>query len=158
MKSIAQRPLWDWGLHFPKDVLPLRQVRRVLPVILEAAVPNTLRDPRAFWHAATITRYADLTMSSRGSRLGGSPVVVLWGERDELVTRASLDAMCESLGDPLSVTVDGSHSWLLADPDKFGEVITNVALVAMSARASAPDVHVDEVEDLAPTNRHPHAA
>ncbi len=49
MKSMAQRPLWDWGLlHFPSDILPLRQFRRVLPVILEAAVPNALREPRAF--------------------------------------------------------------------------------------------------------------
>ena len=56
VKSVAQRPLWDWGLHFPTDILPLRQLRRVLPVILEAAVPNALRDPRNFWHAATIAR------------------------------------------------------------------------------------------------------
>jgi len=137
MKSMAQRPLWDWGLHFPSDVFPLRQLRRVLPVILEAAVPNALRDPRAFWHAATIARFADLTdelQELKGRRL---PVVVLWGSHDALVTRASFDALCESLGNPLSITVDGSHSWLLADPDTFGEVITNVLPVAMGARAEA---------------------
>jgi surfactin synthase thioesterase subunit len=60
------------------------------------------------------------------------PVVVLWGNRDALVTRASFAAMCEQLGDPLTVTVEGGHSWLLADPDAFGEVITNVIPVAMS--------------------------
>lgn len=158
MKSVAQRPLWDWGLHFPRDVLPLRQLRRVLPVILEAAVPNVLRDPRAFWHAATIARYADLTGELQELKARRLPVVVLWGERDELVTRASFDALCESLGNPLSVTVDGSHSWMLADPDTFGEVITNVIPVAMSARADAPDEPVVEIADLAPTNGHPHAA
>jgi len=30
--------------------------------------------------------------------------------------------------------VEGSHSWLLADPQKFGEVITNDVRVAQAAR------------------------
>ena len=38
--------------------------------------------------------------------------------------------------------VEGSHSWLLADPDQFGEVITNDVNVAKAARdleaASSP--------------------
>jgi pimeloyl-ACP methyl ester carboxylesterase len=136
MKSVAQRPLWDWGLHFPSDVLPVRQLRRVLPVILGAAVPNVIRDPRAFWHAAAVARCADLTGELQELKARRLPVVVLWGERDELVTRASFDAMCEHLGNPLSVTVDGSHSWLIADPDAFGEVITNVIPVAMRVDAA----------------------
>ena len=156
VQSVAQRPLWDWGLHFPRDVLPLRQLRRVLPVILEAAVPNALRDPRNFWHAATIARCADLTSELQELKARRLPVVVLWGSRDELVTRASFDALCESLGDPMTVTVDGSHSWLLADPDQFGEVITNVIPVAMSAGADAGR-QVEELTDLR-TDGHTHAA
>jgi len=84
--------------------------------------------------------------------------VVLWGERDELVTRASFDALCEHLGNPVSVTVDGSHSWMLADPDVFGEIITNVIPVAMSAQAEAPEKPVAEVVDLSPTDGKSHAA
>ena len=30
--------------------------------------------------------------------------------------------------------VEGSHSWLLADPAKFGEIITNDVRVAKAAR------------------------
>jgi hypothetical protein len=30
--------------------------------------------------------------------------------------------------------VEGSHSWLLADPEHFGEVITNDVRVAQAAR------------------------
>jgi hypothetical protein len=30
--------------------------------------------------------------------------------------------------------VEGSHSWLLADPEQFGEVITNDVRVAQAAR------------------------
>jgi pimeloyl-ACP methyl ester carboxylesterase len=157
MKSLAQRPLWDWGLHFPSDVLPVRQMRRVLPVILEAVVPNVLRDPRAFWHAASIARCADLTGELEQLKRRRLPVVVLWGDRDELVTRASFDALCESLGNPVSVTVSGSHSWLIADPDAFGEVITNVIPVAMSAGAVLDDEE-DQIVAIAPGNGRPFAA
>jgi pimeloyl-ACP methyl ester carboxylesterase len=130
--SMAQRPLWDWGLHFPRDVLPLRQLRRVLPVILEAAVPNIVRDPRAFLRAAIVARHADLTAELEQLKTRRLPVVVLWGERDTLVNRVSFEALRAALGDPLSVTVEGSHSWMLADPDAFGEIITNVIPVALS--------------------------
>ena len=34
LRSVAERPLWDWGLHFPSDVWPIRQATRVLPVVL----------------------------------------------------------------------------------------------------------------------------
>ena len=136
--SIAQRPVWDWGLQFGHDVLPLRQLPRVLPLMLTAAVPNALRNPRALWRAATVARYADLTGELEELKARRVPVVVLWGERDELVTRASFDAMCEALGGAQSVTVEGSHSWLLADPDAFGEVMTNVIPIALNARAHGP--------------------
>lgn len=137
VRSMAQRPLWDWGLHFSADVLPIRQVRRVLPVILDAAIPNVVRNPRAFWQAAAVARNADLTDELEDLKRRRIPVVVLWGERDELVTRASNDALCAALGDPLAITVEGSHAWMLADPDRFGEVITNVLPVALEAQAEA---------------------
>ena len=38
--------------------------------------------------------------------------------------------MCELLGKPQAVTVEGTHSWLIVDPDAFGEVITNVVDLA----------------------------
>ena len=52
--------------------------------------------------------------------------MVLWGTRDQLLQRRSLETLCHALGDPDVVTVPGAHSWLLADPDAFGEVMTNV--------------------------------
>ena len=85
-----------------------------------------------------MARTADLTAELEELKRRRLPVVVLWGERDELVTRASFDAMCEALGGAWSVTVEGSHSWLLADPDAFGEVITNVIPIALNARPHSP--------------------
>jgi pimeloyl-ACP methyl ester carboxylesterase len=126
VRSMAERPLWDWGIHFPADLLPIRQARRVLPVIVAEGLPNFLREPRSFWRAAKISREADLTSELNALRIRRLPVVVLWGQRDRLITRDSFEDMCRALGHPDAVTVPGNHSWLLADPDAFGEVMTNV--------------------------------
>jgi len=136
IRSMAQRPLWDWGIHLPADILPIRQARRVLPVIVAEALPNMIRDPRAFWDAAGVARRADLTAELDELRRRGLPVVVLWGRNDQLVTKDSFEAMCTALGDPHVVTVEGTHSWLIADPDAFGEVMTNVLdVVGLADRA-----------------------
>ena len=133
VRSMAERPLWDWGLHFPADILPLRQVRRVLPVILEDAIPNVVRNPVAMWKAANLARKADLTPELEELKRRKLPVVVLWGEGDKIIPRASFDALCTAIGSPGEV-VSGNHSWLLADPDAFGEVMTNVMEVAKLAQ------------------------
>ena len=138
VRSMAERPLWDWGIHFPGDLLPVRQARRVLPVIIGEALPNLLRDPRAFWGAAGLVRRADLTAELDALRRRRLPVVVLWGKRDRLITRDSFEAMCETLGQPETVTLPGSHAWLLADPDAFGEVMTNVVDVVAMAGGPSP--------------------
>jgi hypothetical protein len=134
---MSERPLWDWGIHFPADLLPVRQARRVLPVIIAEAVPNLLRDPRAFWEAAGLARKADLTAELEELRNRGLPVVVLWGQSDQLITRDSFEDLCTTLGKPEVVTVAGTHSWLISDPDAFGEVMTNVIDVVGMAGGGA---------------------
>jgi pimeloyl-ACP methyl ester carboxylesterase len=126
LRSMAQRPLWDWGIHFPADLWPLRQARRVVPVIIAEALPNLARDPRSFVRVAALARHADLTAELDELKRRGLPVVVLWGDRDKLVTRESFDEMCRVLGSPHAVTITGTHAWLIADPDAFGEVMTNI--------------------------------
>ncbi len=134
LRTIRQRPLWDWGLHFPGDLWPLGQARRVLPVILSEAVPNLLREPRAFWRVAALARGANLLGELQELKRRRLPVVVLWGNRDRIITRDAFEEMCEVLGRPHSLTIDGSHAWLIADPDTFGEVITNVVDIASRTR------------------------
>ncbi|MFN8035649.1 MAG: alpha/beta hydrolase [Acidimicrobiia bacterium] len=129
VRSMAERPLWDWGLHFPADVLPAPQLTRVLPVLLAEAVPGMLRHPRAFWRVANLARFADLGGELDGLRRRRLPVAVLWGRNDKIITEASNDALCEALGADC-VTVEGGHGWLLADPRAFGEVMTNVVGIA----------------------------
>jgi pimeloyl-ACP methyl ester carboxylesterase len=127
------RKLWDWGIHFPADLLPLPHITRVLPVVLEDAVPNLLRNPRAMWRVGQLARRADLSLELAELRARRLPVVVLWGEQDRIIPKSSFDALCEAIGQAGEV-VTGNHSWLLADPDAFGEVMTNLVAVAELAR------------------------
>jgi len=133
LRAISERPLWDWGLHFPSDVWPLRQATKVVPVILEDMLPNLVRNPVALWRVGQLARRADLTRELEELKDRQLPVVVLWGARDGVVPRSAFDAMCTALGSEGEV-IEGSHSWLLADPDQFGEFMTNHVEVAKLAR------------------------
>lgn len=133
LRSIAERPLWDWGLHFPGDVWPIRQATRVLPVLVEDFVPNLVRNPRAIVKVANLARRADLRTELESLRDSGLSISIIWGTRDGIIPRESFEALCVASGVEGTV-VEGSHSWLLADPQRFGEVITNDVRVAQAAR------------------------
>ena len=143
LRSITERPLWDWGLHFPADVWPIRQATRVLPVIAEDLLPNLVRHPRALVKVANLARRADLRAELEDLRDQGTPVTIIWASRDGVIPRESFEALCVASGVEGTV-VEGTHSWLLADPDHFGEVITNDVRVAKAAR---------DLERDAPTER-----
>ncbi|HET6793860.1 MAG TPA: alpha/beta hydrolase [Acidimicrobiales bacterium] len=135
-RTIAERPLWDWGLHFPGDILPPPAGMRILPRVLGEAVPNVMRNPRAVWGVANLARTADLSEELAGLKARGLPVAVIWSERDRIVTRANHDATCLRLGLPGRV-VPGGHSWPIADPGLFGRTVTEV-LAAHAPRRAAP--------------------
>jgi pimeloyl-ACP methyl ester carboxylesterase len=134
VRAMADRPLWDWGLRFSSDVRSARGLARVVPVVVSEAVPNLVLAPRAFMRAARLARTADLTDELEALRRRGLPVVIVWSPHDQVVTEASVDALREALGDAPTISVPGGHSWLLADPEHFGEVMTNV--VGIAERAS----------------------
>jgi pimeloyl-ACP methyl ester carboxylesterase len=123
---MRERPLWDWGLHLPADLLPGRQLTRVVPVIVADAVPNLLRNPRAIWRVAHLARTADLTGQLEELKRRRLPVVILWGDKDKVIPYASVESLRTALGAPEVIAVPGNHNWLLADPNGFGEIITNV--------------------------------
>lgn len=132
IRSMKERPLWDWGIHFPADVLPVRHVTKVLPVILEDAIPNLLRSPAALWKVANLARNADLRRELEELREKNVPLVILWGKEDRIITQAAFNDLCMAAKTEGDV-VSGGHTWLLADPDAFGEVMTNVVAVARVA-------------------------
>lgn len=133
LHSITERPLWDWGLHFPGDIWPLRQATRVLPVVVEDLLPNLVRNPRAIVKVANLARRADVRTELEALRDSGLSISIIWGKRDGIIPRESFEALCVASGVEGTV-VEGSHSWLLADPKQFGEVITNDVRVAQAAR------------------------
>ncbi|HZT66669.1 MAG TPA: alpha/beta hydrolase [Acidimicrobiales bacterium] len=122
-RAIAERPLWDWGIHFPGDVLPVPTGIRVLPRVLGEALPNLMRNPRAVWSVANLARTADLTAELADLARRRVPAQVVWSQRDRIVPRASFDAMCAILRVD-GVVVDGAHSWLIAHPHRFRRAVT----------------------------------
>lgn len=144
VRSLAQRPLWDWGLHLQADLLPWRQATRVLPVILGDALPNLVRHPGALWRVGHLARTADLTAVLEVLKERKLPVTVLWGRDDNVLPPACLASLRAALGDPHVITVAGNHSWLLSDPHAFGEVMTNVV-----GLLPGPRTPVQEATDVA---------
>ncbi len=144
IRKMAQRPLWDWGLHFQADVLPLRQLRRVVPVILDDAVPNLLRNPGGVVRVGALARRANLDAELEELKRRGLPVVILWGEDDKVLPRLSFEALREAIG-ARCITVSGRHGWLLADPAAFGEVMTNVVGVAQLAQEMAGTASIESL-------------
>ena len=132
-RLLADRPLWDWGLHFPYDIAGPRRFRAVVPVIVRDAMRNFARDPVGFARVGRLASEANLLPELDELRRRELPVVVLWGDEDRVLPEASMRAMMEVLGGSPQV-VPGRHGWLLEDPDRFGEVMTNVVEVAEAAR------------------------
>ena len=97
------------------------------------SLPNLVRNPRAIVRVANLARRADLRAELETLRDSGLPISILWGTRDGIIPRESFEALCVASGVEGTV-VEGSHSWLLADPQQFGEVITNDVHVAQAAR------------------------
>lgn len=136
-RHLADRPLWDWGLHFPYDVAGPKTFRAVVPIIAKDMVRNFVRDPMGFVRVGRMASEANLLPELDELRRREVPVVVLWGDEDKVLPEASMKAMIEALGSQPEV-VSGSHGWLLEDPDRFGEVMTNVVSVAEAARSLKP--------------------
>ncbi|MGV9664713.1 alpha/beta fold hydrolase [Nocardia niigatensis] len=123
--AMAQRPLWDWGLHLQADILPVPEMTRVLPIILRDGVPAAMSHPQAFWRAAKLVRTANLTaeLAELGSR--GLPITIVWSNADNVIPEAATETLQAAHEEIRTITVEGKHCWLLADPSRFGEVISD---------------------------------
>jgi pimeloyl-ACP methyl ester carboxylesterase len=123
-RQLSDRPLWDWGLRLPSEFTG-RDYRKVLPVVVRDLVGNALTNPRAIWRAAELARNADLRVELTALAERGLPVSILWGSEDNVVPEATFLALCEAAGAPGDIIEDAGHSWLLADPEGFGDLVTN---------------------------------
>ena len=122
VRTMMQRPFWDWGRHFGGDLLHSPGALRLLPTLLGDFVPNMLRNPLGMFRTGEVIRRADLVAEVRGIASSGIPVSVAWSDRDGLVPRSAFDDLRRAAGVE-GVVVEGSHAWLIADPAAFGELV-----------------------------------
>ena len=132
--SSAERPLWEWGRYLGADLFDLPTMVRVLPALLGQAVPNLVHNPRAMWRVGEFVRKAHLLseMKAVADRL---PVTLVWSDRDRLVPHAGFAALCRA-ADNDGVVVPGNHSWLIADPRRFADVVLRAMVDAGMVEAA----------------------
>lgn len=128
-RSMAERPLWNWAVSFPKDLLLDRRALPVLAAIVEDAAPNLATNPIAVWRTAELARRVDLAAELAALRKSGTPVHAVWADGDAIIPRACFESLCEALG-LTGTVVRGRHSWLLADPESFAGVMADAVAAA----------------------------
>jgi pimeloyl-ACP methyl ester carboxylesterase len=136
VRTMMQRPFWDWGRHFTTDLLHSPKLLRLLPMLLEDFIPNLMRNPIGMFRTSAFIRRADLVHEVETIAAKGIPVTVVWSDRDGLVPRSAFDELRHAAGVD-GVVVDGAHAWLLADPEVFGELAIS-ALVDSGVLTAGP--------------------
>jgi pimeloyl-ACP methyl ester carboxylesterase len=139
LRSMVDRPMWDWVHHLSADVIASPGLVRLLPVLAEDFVPNLLGNPLGMFRTGEFIRRADLVAEVRAIAGAGTPVVVAWSDRDRLVPRASFDDLRRAAGVDGEV-VEGRHAWLLTDPRRFGELALSALVQSgvLTQRATVP--------------------
>ncbi len=121
VRTMVQRPFWDWGRHLSTDLFHSPRLLRLLPVLLEDFIPNLVSNPLGMFRTGEFIRRADLVREVRAIARWGIPVTVVWSDRDGLVPRSAFDDLRHAAGVD-GVVVEGAHAWLIADPSVFGEL------------------------------------
>ena len=140
-RTMAERPLWDWAVSFPRDVLLDRRVLQTVASVVEDAAPNLLTNPLGVWRAAELARRVDLAAELSALRESPLPVTAVWAAGDGIIPRASFDSLCEALGREGRI-VRGRHSWLLSDPESFSEIMAEAVASASPAQPAAAEARV----------------
>lgn len=120
--GVSDRPWWEWGRILGADLLTDVTSMRVLPAVLGAAVPNLVSNPLAMWRVGEFVRRAHLLDEIAAVSRRGMPLTVVWSDRDRLVPHAGFSALCQAASVD-GVVVPGSHSWLIAHPRRFADIV-----------------------------------
>jgi pimeloyl-ACP methyl ester carboxylesterase/predicted amino acid-binding ACT domain protein len=94
-------------------------------MIQRIAIENIARHPLAALQAGWAALSADLSAEMAVLAERKLPVLVLWSDHDGVIPLSAFDTFCSTFGTDGHV-VHGGHSWLLANPDVFGEVLDNL--------------------------------
>lgn len=127
-------------LRDPRQLVPFDPIHLVLPtpegnalrLIPRVFVENLVRNPLAVADAGRVAITADLAGEMRVLAERGMPTLVLWSDNDGVIPMSAFDTFCSTFGASGTV-VAGGHSWLLASPDVFGQVLDNVVHVQSSS-------------------------
>ena len=88
-------------------------------------------NPRALVEIGTVARRADLSGELAELHRRELPILVLWGGGDGVLPLSSFEALCAAIGTEGKV-LRGGHSWLLANPRAFSDVLDNVVHVQVA--------------------------
>jgi glycine cleavage system regulatory protein/surfactin synthase thioesterase subunit len=146
--GVAPRPPWEWVAGFGRELWPLPDAVEMLQAMRADLVPNLIRNPLGLARAGRLAQRADLRTELADLREHGVPVLVLTSEGDGVIPRDAFEAVCTAVGTDGHV-VSGRHSWLLADPDAFGEVLGTIVDVQVAEhRTSRATGRAGEVASL----------
>jgi pimeloyl-ACP methyl ester carboxylesterase len=133
VRTMMQRPFWDWSRHFTGDLLSTPRRFQVLPTLLEDFAVNLMVNPLGMIRTGEFIRRADLVDEVRSIAEWGVPVSVSWSDRDGLVPRSAFDDLRRAAGVE-GVVIEGPHAWPIADPAAFRELVISALVDARSAR------------------------
>jgi len=132
----AERPLWQYQLEMVREMFCAKGGLRIARAIRDDLFANLLRNPWAMAEIGMLAATTDLTLELTELRKRELPVMVVWSKGDGVIPAASFDTLCGALG-ASSQVLDGGHSWLLANPRAFSQVLQNVMHV--EADEGVPD-------------------
>lgn len=151
----SDRPPWDWALGLAREFVPVGKGIEMMQAMRDDLLTNMITNPVGLLRAGDLARRADLTAELAELRSRKLPVLALTSEGDGVVPHAAFDALCTAVGTEGRI-ISGRHSWLLADPDTFGEVMGNVVEVQVSEhRATTAKSRSTEIADLLATTSLP---
>ncbi len=119
-----------------------------MALVQRVFIENVVRQPQAVLRAGWLAATADLTREMKALAERQLPVLLLWSDQDGVIPLSAFDTFCATFGTDGHV-VHGGHSWLLADPDVFGEVLDNVIHIQNTQRGlRAATANVEHLRDL----------
>lgn len=129
--GVARRPPWEWLAGFGRELWPLSDAVEMCQAMGADLIPNLVNNPLGLARAGRLAQSADLHVELADLRERRVPVLVLTSDGDGVIPRAAFEAVCAAIGTDGRV-VSGRHSWLLADPDTFGEVLASIVDVQVA--------------------------
>ncbi len=137
---LGGRPVWSWAAQFARELLPPDRGIRLVADMWSDITANLMRNPFGLLEIGRLAARADLLTELDELRSSGVPVLALRGHSDGVVPLAAFEAMCSAIGTEGRI-VKGNHSFLLADPAAFDEVMANLLVLSERPerrRRSAP--------------------